>query len=323
MPVREWDGASYDRISGPMEALGRAVLDRLKLAGDETVLDAGCGSGRVTEALIERLPRGRVVAFDASPSMVAAARERLGDRAVVCEGDLLDLDLNALHVPALGEPGLGSGLGGPGLERSGLGGPRLDSLRSDRPGLGGPGLDSLRSDRSGLGGPGLERSGLGGPGLDSDRGFDAIFSTATFHWIADHDRLFARLRAALRPGGQLVAQCGGEGNIDVLRSTAHEIVEREPYAEHFRGWSPPWSYADPDVTRERLLRAGFTEAACWLTPAPQQPEHPREFLSTIVLGPHVQRLPPDLREPFMDTVLAELPAPVVVDYVRLNIDATA
>ena len=72
MQARDWDGASYDRISAPQEALGRAVLARMDLRGDETVLDAGCGSGRVTEALLERLPSGRVIAVDASPSMVRA-----------------------------------------------------------------------------------------------------------------------------------------------------------------------------------------------------------------------------------------------------------
>ncbi|HWX43873.1 MAG TPA: class I SAM-dependent methyltransferase, partial [Solirubrobacteraceae bacterium] len=216
MTVRQWDGSVYDRISAPMEALGRAVLDRLELAGDETVIDAGCGSGRVTEALIERLPRGRVIALDASPSMVSAARERLArsgigpERVEVREADLLEVDL---------------------------------------------------------------------PGLGLEEPVDAILSTATFHWIADHDLLFRTMRAALRPGGRLVAQCGGEGNIDRLRGVAHAILEREPYAECFRGWRPPWNYAGPDVTRERLLQAGFTAAECWLQPAPQQPEHPREFLS--------------------------------------------
>ena len=250
--VRSWDGQSYDRISGPMEALGLAVLDRLVLAGDETVLDAGCGSGRITKALLERLPRGRVIAVDASPSMVAAARERLGPASARLEirlQDLLDLELQ--------EP------------------------------------------------------------------LDAIFSTATFHWISDHDRLFARLRAALRPGGSLVAQCGGEGNIDVLRARANVVRDREPYAEHFAGWQPPWNYAAAQETSERLRAAGFASARCWLEPAPKQPEHPREFLSTIVLGPHVQQLPEELRDPFMDEVLEELGEPVVVDYVRLNIDAPA
>jgi trans-aconitate 2-methyltransferase len=115
----------------------------------------------------------------------------------------------------------------------------------------------------------------------------------------------------------------GEGNINELRGRANAILAHAPYVEHFVDWRPPWNYAAPEVTHERLLDAGFASAKCWLQPAPQQPEHPREFLSTIVLGPHVQRLPEELRDPFMDAVLAELGEPVIVDYVRLNIDATA
>lgn len=249
MPVREWDGASYDRVSTTMEALGLEVLERLAPAGDELVLDAGCGSGRVTEALLQRLPRGRVIAVDESASMVQAARRRLGPTADVRVLDLLELELE--------EP------------------------------------------------------------------VDAILSTATFHWIADHERLFERLHGALRPGGRLVAQCGGEGNIDILRGRAADVLARDPYAEHFADWRAPWNYAGPGQTRERLLAAGFASAECWLTPAPRRPEHPREFLATIVLGPHVQQLPEGLRERFMDEVLEELGEPVVVDYVRLNIDASA
>ena len=247
--IRAWDGKSYDRISGPMQALGQAVLDRLPLAGDETVLDAGCGSGRITQQLIQRLPRGRVIGVDMSESMVAAARERLGPDADIRRADLLELEL--------------------------------------------------------------------------EQPVDAILSTATFHWIADHDALFRRLHATLRRGGRLSAQCGGEGNITTLRGRAGVVVEREPYAEHFRDWRPPWNYANAVDTESRLLAAGFATAECWLAQAPTEPEHPREFLSTIVLGPHVQHLPEPLREPFMDEVMTELGEPVVVDYVRLNIDATA
>lgn len=247
--VRTWDGRSYDRISGPMQALGQAVLDRLELAGDETVLDAGCGSGRLTEQLIERVPRGKVIAVDVSESMVATARERLGPGVDVRRMDLLKLEVS--------EP------------------------------------------------------------------VDAIFSTATFHWIADHDALFRSLRRILRPGGRLVAQCGGEGNIMILRGRAGAVMQRDPYAAHFATFVPPWNYASATDTEDRLWAAGFSEAKCWLHPAPTEPEHAREFLSTIVLGPHVQHLPEDLREPFMEEVMAELGEPVVVDYVRLNIDAVA
>jgi trans-aconitate 2-methyltransferase len=250
-PRREWDGTSYDRISGPMEAMGLAVLARLDLEGGELVLDAGCGSGRITEALLARLPRGRVIAVDSSPSMIAAARERLGARTGL---ELRTLDLLALQLE---EP------------------------------------------------------------------LDAILSTATFHWIKDHELLFARLHAALRASGQLVAQCGGEGNITTLRAAVAPLMQCEPYAEHFASFQPPWNYASAQATQERLLAAGFASARCWLAPAPQQPPQPREFLSTIVLGPHVQQLPEQLRERFIDDVLERLPQPVVVDYVRLNIDAVA
>jgi trans-aconitate 2-methyltransferase len=190
-----------------------------------------------------------VIAIDESPSMIAAARERLGPDAETHVGDLLELELP--------EP------------------------------------------------------------------VDAILSTATFHWIADHELLFTRLRAALLPGGRLIAQCGGETNIDILRGKANEVLAHKPYAQHFVDWKPPWNYAGPEITHERLLAAGFSSAECWLQPAPREPEDPRAFLSTIVLGPHVQQLPESLREPFMDDVLAALGEPVVVDYVRLNIDAVA
>lgn len=250
MQARDWDGASYDRISAPQEALGRAVLARMRLRGDETVLDAGCGSGRVTEALLERLPRGRVIAVDASPSMVQQAHRRLGSRVEIHQMDLLELELA--------------------------------------------------------------------------RPVDAILSTATFHWVLDHDALFRRLHGVLRPGGQLVAQCGGEGNIDGLRGVAKAVLELEPYAQYFRDWQSPWYYAAPEPTRERLLSAGFTEAKCWLQPAPQYPEQPREFLAKVILGPHVQQLPEELRDPFLDAVLDGVgESKLMVDYVRLNIDATA
>lgn len=256
MPTHEWDGASYDRISGPQEQLGRAVLARLELRGDETVLDAGCGSGRVTQALAELLPEGRVLAVDESESMVMAARERLAKApdGIAERVEVQVMDLLELEVP---EP------------------------------------------------------------------LDAILSTATFHWIDDHKLLFSRLHGALRPGGRLLAQCGGEGNITGLRGRAGEVMTREPYAAAFADFEPPWNYAPPELTRERLLAAGFQSADCWLAPAPQEPGHAREFLSTVVLGPHVRHLPEELREPFMGEVLELLGEPIVVDYVRLNMDALA
>ena len=201
---RAWDGAAYDRLSTPMQAMGLEVLDRLPLAGDETVIDAGCGSGRVTEALVERLPRGRAIGVDASPSMIEAARERLGDRADLHVADLLALDL----------------------------------------------------------------------GVEAD----AILSTATFHWIDDHDRLFARLRAHLRDGGRLEAQCGGEGNIANVHAAAEETIATARFAPHFASWQRPWLFATPGDTERRLRAAGFSEAQASLMERPVTPEDPHAYL---------------------------------------------
>jgi trans-aconitate 2-methyltransferase len=244
MPPRDWDASSYERVSAPLEAMGREVLDRLDLRGDERVLDAGCGTGRVTAALVERLPRGEVVAVDGSPAMVEAARERLADAAEVRVADLLTLEV--------------------------------------------------------------------------DPPVDAILSTATFHWIADHDRLFERLLGVMRPGGRLVAQCGGAGNIAALQAAAERVGRREPFAPALAGWSGPWKFASTTETAERLRRLGWVDVWTWPQHVRVTPEDPREYLGTVALGTHLDRLEPALQTPFVDAVIAELEEPVA-DYVRLNI----
>jgi len=92
---RDWDAATYDRVAAPQESWARELLDRLPLEGDESVLDAGCGSGRATRLLLERLPRGRVIGVDASRSMIDVARHAFADepRVELLLGDLLDLEL--------------------------------------------------------------------------------------------------------------------------------------------------------------------------------------------------------------------------------------
>jgi trans-aconitate 2-methyltransferase len=239
--MSDWDGATYDRIADPMARWGSAVLERLPLAGDETVLDAGCGSGRVTEELLERLPHGRVIAADAAPSMLVEARrrlERFGDRVTFVECDL-------------GRP-----------------------------------------------------LPIAGP-------VDAVFSTATFHWVPDHDALFANLAGVLRPGGRLVAQCGGAGNIESVRRIAVDLI----------GWEGPWTFATPAETAVRLESAGFVDVETWLheEPTPIEPGEPMEtFLRTVMLRSHLERIPEADRADFVRRVAERLPTSTI-DYVRLNI----
>ena len=113
---------------------------------------------------------------------------------------------------------------------------------------------------------------------------DVVFSNATFHWIPDHDALFAALHRNMRPGGRLVAQCGGRGNIDSFRLAADEIAAQAPFAPHFKGWQRPWNYATAEETTERLQRAGFEDVSCWLEDRPIELAEPRQLHRDRVPG---------------------------------------
>lgn len=232
MSSRDWDAATYDRVSDPQLGWALEQLERLPLTGEEVVLDAGCGSGRVTAELVERLPRGRVYGVDAAPSMAAHARRALGERATVLCQDLVELSLP--------EP------------------------------------------------------------------VDAVFSNATFHWVPDHDALFAALHRSMRDGARLVAQCGGRGNIDAFRVIADAVAHEPPFKPHFDGWRRPWNYATAEETAVRLRRAGFSEVHCWLEPKSVTLAQPRAFVQSVCLVRHLDPLPEDVRESFVDRVLAQL-----------------
>jgi trans-aconitate 2-methyltransferase len=247
-PYRAWDAVAYDRLADPMARWGAAVLERLVLRGDETVLDCGCGTGRVTEKLAERLPAGRVIALDVSRDMLDEARRRLGwaaERVTFVEADLLDLSL---------------------------------------------------------------------PRLGVDEPVDAVFSTATFHWITDHDRLFRNLAGVLRPGGQLVAQCGGEGNIQRLLAVVSALGVERPGS---------WEYAPAGVTRQRLEAAGFASEEVWTHEEPTRFDDADtlvEYLEAVCLREAVAKMTADERRTLLRAVVDAMPEPVI-DYVRLNIVA--
>ena len=243
----DWDATTYDRVSSPQLDWGLGVLDRLELRGDETVLDAGCGTGRVTAALLERLPRGRVTAVAASPAMAARAREALGPRAEVRVADLRELELE--------EP------------------------------------------------------------------VDVVFSTATFHWIQEHELLFARLHDALVPGGRLEAQCGGRGNVQPVVDALARLARQEPWADHIARLGTPWRFAAVDEARRALRGAGFAAVRCWSEERDAQPPDMRAFVRSSVIPLQLDALPQALREPFLDTVLGELGEPASLPYVRLNLSA--
>jgi trans-aconitate 2-methyltransferase len=244
---REWNADVYHRVSDPQFEWAAEVLERLPLRGDEVVLDAGCGTGRVTAMLVERLPRGRVIGIDASASMIERARETLGDRAEVRVGSLTELEL--------------------------------------------------------------------------EKPVDAVFSNAVFHWIPDHDLLFNRLHDALRPGGRLVAQCGGKGNVATLARAIGEVASEPPFAEHLADMDVIWNFSSPEDAGRRLRAAGFEHVECWLEDKHVAPQDPLDYLAVSALGPQLVRLPDSLAQPFVDAVAERMTLPLSFDYVRLNINA--
>jgi trans-aconitate 2-methyltransferase len=212
------------------------------LDGDEVLLDAGCGTGRVTAMLLDRLPRGRVFALDASKKMLQEASQNLAQyagRVEFVEANLAD----PLPIAEL---------------------------------------------------------------------LDGVFSTATFHWVPDHDALFRNLAAVIRPGGQLVAQCGGAGNLD----SVGEVVET---------WGlrwPAWAFDDAESTAAALADAGFVDIQTWLNPEPTgfgNREEMAEYLRTVVLRTYLEAVAEDERDGLLEGVLDLLG--LELDYVRLNIVA--
>ena len=250
--AREWDANEYEKLSAPQTRWGIEVLERVKVRGDEAVIDAGCGTGRVTELLLAKLPEGSVLAIDGSRAMVEAARRRFAGESRVR------------------------------VERQ-----DLSSLAVEEP-------------------------------------VDLIFSTATFHWIWDHDCLFENLALALKPGGRLVAQCGGEGNISRATRATKETMEEERFLDYFVGWKDDKYYADARTTARRLEAAGFEEVETWLhdeVAAFDSVYELARFLGTVVLGGHLEKLPEKERSPFAAAVAEKVVAVdgrPALDYVRLN-----
>ena len=158
------------------------------------------------------------------------------------------------------------------------------------------------------------------------RAFDVVFSAATFHWVHDHGALFRSIIMALRPGGRLVAQCGGGANIALLHARAERLM-RTRYLPWFDGWHDPWHFADVESTRRRLTAAGFDEVDVSLEEAPATFPNAREFadfITTVCVRHHLSRLPRDDRDAFVNelTVEAAGDSPAfTLDYWRLNIAA--
>ena len=252
--AREWNSQAYHKVSNPQFEWGLKVLERLELHGDEHVMDAGCGSGRLTAKLLERLPHGEVVGVDLSHNMLTQAAEHLrdfGSRARMAQANLTQLPFN--------------------------------------------------------------------------NEFDVVFSTASFHWVLDHEEMFASLARSLKPGGKLEAQCGGGANLRDVHRRVKALMLSPKYARFFAAWKHPWEFADAETTARRMKGAGFVNVQTWLEPASFKlgsADEYRGFLGPVILRPFLNAIGNEkLRDEFMEDMVrqaAEDPS-FELDYWRLNL----
>ncbi|HVZ17668.1 MAG TPA: methyltransferase domain-containing protein [Terriglobales bacterium] len=253
----EWNSQAYHQVSNPQFEWGLKVLDRLHLHGDERLMDAGCGSGRLTEKLLDRLPHGHVVGVDLSQNMLDQAAEHLKPY----DSRISFLRADLAHLPFNSE-------------------------------------------------------------------FDGIFSTAAFHWVKDHNALFASLFRSLRPGGWLIAQCGGGPNLKDVRRRANKLIDSPRYASYFGAFENPWEYADAETTANRMRRAGFTDVRTWLESSPihfNSAGEYKAFMVPVILRSYLNVLPNDrLKQQFADDLIDEAVKDpnFHLDYWRLNLSGT-
>jgi trans-aconitate 2-methyltransferase len=252
----EWDAKAYDKLSDPQFNWGMRLLATIPLRGDETVLDAGCGTGRLTEELVKRLPKGRVIAADLSANMLETAKRRLqwAGRAV----EFARYDLSTFRLP---EP------------------------------------------------------------------VDGIFSNATLHWVPDHASMFRSLFLALKPGGWLVAQFGGDGNLARLKLRAARWATLEPFSRYITQKTDSAHYATEVETRQHMEEAGFEGIETRLHPEivcfPNK-DAMRAFVEKVNLHKYVAALPDELALDFTNRVVDEAAKdnpPFTLDYMRLTIRA--
>ncbi|HEY2431784.1 MAG TPA: class I SAM-dependent methyltransferase [Vicinamibacterales bacterium] len=164
-----------------------------------------------------------------------------------------------------------------------------------------------------------------GAALPFNRTFDAVFSGATFHWIHDHAALFRSIVLALKPGGRLVAQCGGGPNLALLLGRAGRLMQDPRFAHYFEGWTEPTYFSDVDAAGRRMRTAGFVDIDVSLEAAPTAfaaPAEFEEFVANVCVRGHLARLPSHERRLFLRELTLAAAAdgpPLTLDYWRLNL----
>jgi trans-aconitate 2-methyltransferase len=230
-----WDADAYSKASSIQKKWGLELLDKLNLRGDERVLDIGCGDGKLSVQIADRLPRGSVVGIDSSEEMIAFARE---------------------NYPADGHPG----------------------------------LSWLVMDAR---------------ALSFEQEFNVVFSNAVLHWIFDHRLVLEGIKRALEPGGRMLLQMGGRGNVTAIGIALGTVMGSEAWQSYFIDFRFPYGFYGPDEYREWLREAGLRPIRVELITKDMVFENEEALAGWVRTTwlPFTERVPDDQREDFIREVV--------------------
>ena len=217
-----WDAENYHRVSTVQESWATELLEKRKIGEYEVVMDAGCGTGRVTGTIANAVKKGMVYAVDIDVNMITKAKENLKDFSNIT---FIKSDISEVRLPEK---------------------------------------------------------------------IDLVFSNAAIHWVLDHKKLFSNFWELLKPNGELLIQCGGKGNLELVRTILEKLRKSNTFKHYFADWKSPWNFASPADVKKTLNDTGFNDTQAQLKKKTAKFENHEEFMlfmKTVVMKPYLAYLP--------------------------------
>jgi len=163
------------------------------------------------------------------------------------------------------------------------------------------------------------------------REFDVAFSNAALHWVGDQLAVLRGVCSCLRPGGRILFQMGGHGNAAVILRVVGGLTSEPRWRGYFAGFVSPYHFHGPDQYRGWLSESGLEAVRAELIPKDMRhpdPEGLKGWLRTTWF-PYTDPLPPELRDRFLDEIVAAYLSEVPPDreggthvaMVRLEVEA--
>lgn len=187
------------------------------------------------------------------------------------------------------------------------------------------GVDSAPDQIAATANLGIPAAVMDGHALAFDSAFDGILTNAALHWMRRPDAVIDGMWRALRPGGRLVGEMGGAGNVARISTALSDELTRRGLDSQS---ACPWYFPDPDEYQARLEARGFEIRSIELIPRPTPlPGDITEWIHTFG-EQFLSAVPVGDRAGFLDDVSAKLRPSLfdptgqwVADYMRLRFAA--